>query len=64
FDISITTGYSGYLASDMLYSAKNYVPAINETVAIDFAHIHSYLGKRSLTIMKNAGLGRKIGINY
>lgn len=56
FDVSMTTGYAGYLASDLLYSATNYIPAVNETVAVDFAHMYSYLGKRSLIIMKNAGL--------
>lgn len=56
FDIAMTTGYAGYLASDLLYSATNYIPAVNETVAVDFAHMYSYLGKRSLLIMKNAGL--------
>ena len=60
FNISITTGYAGYLASDILYSAHNYVSAVNETVAVDFAHIHSYLGKRSLIIMKNAGLNEAL----
>ncbi len=56
FDIAMTTGYAGYLASDLLYAATNYVPAVNETVAVDFAHMYSHLGKRSLLIMKNAGL--------
>lgn len=56
FDVAITTGYAGYLASDLLYSATNYIPAVNETVAVDFAHMYSYLGKRSLIVMKNAGL--------
>ncbi len=56
FDVAMTTGYAGYLASDLLYSAINYIPAVNETVAVDFAHMYSYLGKRSLLIMKNAGL--------
>lgn len=60
FNISITTGYAGYLASDILYSAPNYVSAVNETVAVDFAHVHSYLGKRSLVVMKNAGLNESL----
>lgn len=60
FEISITTGYSGFLASDLIYSAPNYVSAINETVAMDFAHVFSYLGKRSLVVMKNAGLNESL----
>lgn len=60
FNVAITTGYAGFMAADILYSTENYVPAVNETVAVDFAHMYSYNGKRSLVIMKNAGLNQSL----
>lgn len=60
FEIALTSGYAGYLASDLLYASPNYISAINETVAVDFSHIYSYLGKRTLLIMKNAGLNEAL----
>ncbi len=50
------SGYYGTIASSFMKEFPNIVQALNETVALDMAHIHSYLGKRSLVIMKNVGL--------
>jgi len=54
--IRFVSGYSGYMASNFLSQFPNVVQAINETSAISMAHVSSYLGTRSLVIMKNAGL--------
>jgi len=54
--VSFITGYAGTIASSFMKEFPNLVQSLNETVALDMAHIQSYLGKRSLTIMKNAGL--------
>lgn len=50
------SGYIGYIASNFIKEFPDFTTAINERSALAMAHMHSYLGKRSLIIMKNAGL--------
>jgi indolepyruvate ferredoxin oxidoreductase alpha subunit len=50
------TGYAGTIASSFLINLENVTQSINETVALDLVHMHSYLGKRAVSIVKNAGL--------
>src|SRR3989344_3933334 len=56
--VSFITGYAGTIASSFIEEFPNFVQSLNETVALDMAHIQSYLGKRALAIMKNAGLNQ------
>lgn len=56
--VKFITGYAGCIASSFLNELGNITQALNESVALDMAHVYSYLGKRSLTIMKNAGLNQ------
>ena len=57
-NIEFVSGYMGYIASNFLAQFPNVTQAINESTAIAMAHVNSYLGKRSLVIMKNAGLNQ------
>ena len=56
--VKFITGYAGTIASSFMKEFPNLTQALNETIALDMAHIHSYLGKRALAIMKNAGLNQ------
>jgi len=57
-DVKFVSGYSGYISSAFLKEFDNETQALNETLAVEMAHIHSYLGKRSIVIMKNAGINQ------
>lgn len=50
------SGYPGYLASSIIREFPEFRDSISERSAMSLAHMHSYLGKRALVVMKNAGL--------
>lgn len=50
------SGYVGYIASNFIKEFPWFEWAVNERSAVAMAHMHSYLGKRSLVIVKDAWL--------
>lgn len=54
--VVFVSGYPGYIASNFIKEFEGFENGVNERSAVDMAHMHSYLGKRSMVVMKNAGL--------
>jgi indolepyruvate ferredoxin oxidoreductase alpha subunit len=55
-NINFIGGYLGYLAGGYMDQFKELLHTIDESSSVNIAHVHSYLGKRSLVIMKSSGL--------